>query len=111
MKRWTDSKLMTLVLLAASVVVAPHMVGCAGGYASYTYATIPPPPLRVETYGPPPGVGYAWIQGYWGYSGNSYVWVPGRWDRPPRGRREWRPGRWERDRDRNRDRWNEGQWR
>ncbi len=42
-----------------------------------------PPPLRYERRPPPPGEGYAWVDGYWGDQGGRYVWVPGRWNRPP----------------------------
>jgi hypothetical protein len=42
-----------------------------------------PPVLRVETYGPAPGVGYFWRPGYYGYQTGSYVWVGGIWARPP----------------------------
>jgi hypothetical protein len=42
-----------------------------------------PPPLRYERRPPPPGQGYAWVDGYWGANGGRYVWIPGRWDRPP----------------------------
>ena len=109
MRRWTKNKLAAFALLATSVFATLAMDGCAGGYASYTYATVPPPPIRVETYGPVPGPGYIWIQGYWGYRDNGYFWVPGRWNRPPLGRHEWRPGYWEDQGGRHR--WHEGQWR
>jgi hypothetical protein len=42
-----------------------------------------PPPLRYERRPPPPGQGYAWVDGYWGANGGRYVWIPGRWDRAP----------------------------
>ncbi len=99
MRRWIATG-----LLAGSLIAA----GCAGGYVGYE-ARIPPPPLRVETYGPTPGPGYIWIKGYWGYSGGNYVWQGGRWEQPPRGRRQWEEGRWERRGDRYR--WRDGRWR
>lgn len=99
MRRW-----MVTGLLAGSLIAT----GCAGGYVGYE-ARIPPPPHRVETYGPAPGPGYIWIKGYWGYSGGNYTWQDGRWERPPRGRRQWEDGRWERHGDRYR--WREGRWR
>jgi len=77
-----------------ALMLAGISLSACGGYAAY--ATVPPPPLRVERYGAAPGPGYIWVNGYWGYRGNSYVWVPGSWGRPPRGRREWEEGRWER---------------
>ena len=67
MRRWIATG-----LLAGSLIAT----GCAGGYVGYE-ARIPPPPLRVETYGPAPGPGYIWITGYWGYSGGNYVWQEG----------------------------------
>ena len=84
MRRWIATG-----LLAGSLIAT----GCVGGYVSYE-ARIPPPPLRVETYGPAPG---------------HYVWQVGRWEQPPRGRRQWEDGRWERHGDRYR--WREGRWR
>ena len=99
MRRWIATG-----LLAGSLIAT----GCAGGYVGYE-VRIPPPPLRVETYGPAPGPGYIWIKGYWGYSGGNYVWQGGRWEQPPRGRRQWEDGRWERHGDRYR--WREGRWR
>jgi hypothetical protein len=54
-------------------------VGCGGpGYVAI-YARTAPPPIRVESQGRPPGSGYVWINGYWGYRGNDYVWNAGRW--------------------------------
>jgi hypothetical protein len=89
-------------------LAAITLTGCAGGYVG-AYARTPPPPIRVETYGPAPGPGYIWITGYWGYRSNNYYWVPGRWERPPRGHRRWEDGRWERHGDRYR--WHDGRWR
>ena len=83
------------------------MIGCAGG-AAY-YATVPPPPIRVERYGPAPGVGFVWINGYWGWRGNAYAWVPGYWGRPPHPRAVWVEPRWERYG--GRYRFHEGRWR
>ena len=102
MSRWLARNVLWCGLAAGS------LTGCAGGYVG-VYARTPPPPVRVETYGPAPGPGYLWINGYWGYRGNAYVWNPGRWDRPPRGRRRWEDGRWERHGDRYR--WRDGRWR
>ena len=99
MKRW-----MLFGLVAATLTA----VGCGRGYVG-VYARTAPPPVRVETYGPAPGPGDIWINGYWGYRTNSYVWIPGRWDRPPRGLRRWEDGRWERRGDRYR--WQDGRWR
>ena len=85
------------------------LVGCGGyGYNGY-YVSSPPPPLRYEAYGRPPGAGYVWINGYWGYRSNNYFWTAGRWERPPRGHRRWEDGRWEHRGDRYY--WREGHWR
>ena len=100
MKHWMLLGVMGGVLTA---------VGCGGpGYLGI-YARTAPPPIRVESYGPAPGPGYVWINGYWGYRGNDYVWNAGRWERPPRGRRRWEDGRWEHRG--NRYVWHEGRWR
>lgn len=84
------------------------LAGCAGGGYAF-YATAPPPAIRVEQRGVAPGVGFVWIDGYWGYSGGRYAWVPGRWDRPPRGHSRWEAGRWERRH--GRYEYREGRWR
>ena len=91
-------------LMAATLGVE----GCAVRYSG-VYATIPPPAIQVETYGPAPGQGFIWIQGYWGWTNNAYVWVPGRWDRIPPGRHRWEPGHWVRHD--NRYYWRDGRWR
>jgi hypothetical protein len=100
MKRW-----MLFGVVAATLTT----VACGGpGYVGF-YARTAPPPIRVESYGPAPGPGYVWINGYWGYRGNNYTWVGGRWERPPRGRHRWEAGRWEHHGDRYQ--WREGRWR
>jgi hypothetical protein len=99
MKRW-----LLVTVMAATLTTA----GCGPGYVGI-YARTAPPPIRVETYGPAPGPGYLWINGYWGFRGNDYYWVSGRWERPPRGHRRWEDGRWERRG--GRYQWREGRWR
>ena len=47
------------------------------------YIGTPPPPLRYERRGPPPGAGFVWVSGYWAPNGHHYRWVPGRWERAP----------------------------
>ena len=54
----------------------------------------PPPPPRAEVQPPQPGPGYAWVPGYWTWSGNAWAWVPGRWERPPERTATWIPGQW-----------------
>lgn len=105
MRRWT---------LIAVIVAAFGLGGCAArggvrGGGVGIYATVPPPPLRVESYGRAPGPGYGYIQGYWGWQGGNHAWVPGRWERIPPGRRRWEPGRWTRNG--NRYYWRDGRWR
>jgi len=99
MKRW-----MPLAVIAAALTAA----SCGPGYVGI-YARTAPPPIRVETYGPAPGPGYVWMNGYWSYRDNNYSWVSGRWEHPPRGQRRWEDGRWERRGDRYQ--WREGRWR
>lgn len=88
--------------------LASTLVGCGGG-AGYYYASTPPPPLRREVVGVAPGPGYVWINGYWGWRGNSYTWVQGYYARPPRRGARWEEPRWEHDRGRYRFR--QGHWR
>jgi hypothetical protein len=99
MKRWILTAFLGSLLMLG---------GCAGARIG-VYARTAPPPLRIETYGPPPGPMYVWIGGYWAWRTGTYVWVPGRWAVPPRGRRAWVPGRWDRRGDRYI--WRDGRWR
>jgi hypothetical protein len=85
---------------------AMTMAGCSAGVY---YATVPPPAVRVEAFGPAPGPGYVWINGYWGWGGSAYAWVPGRYVRPPRARAVWVAPRWESRG--GRYRFHEGRWR
>jgi hypothetical protein len=62
-------------LAAALAIPTVAQVGIYIGHA--------PPPLREEVRPAMPGVGYAWVDGYWGWQGNRYVWINGRWDHPP----------------------------
>ena len=88
------------------LVAALTLGGCVARVG--VYARYAPPPIRVETYGPAPGPGYAWINGYWGWRTNNYYWNTGRWERAPRGRR-WEDGRWEHRS--NGYGWRDGRWR
>ena len=56
---------------------------------------VEPPPVRIERPGPPPAVGYLWIDGFWNWSGGRHVWIPGRWEARRPGY-HWEPHRWER---------------
>src|SRR5262249_28548 len=79
--------------LLISALAATMMTGCGVGVGYY--AAVPPPPIRVETYGPAPGAGYIWTNGYWDYRGGNCASVGGRWQRPPRARAVWVEPRWE----------------
>jgi hypothetical protein len=72
---------MKMKWLAGALVVASLSAPAFGQISVYLGST--PPPLRYERRPPPPGEGFAWINGYWGNDGRRYVWVPGRWDHPP----------------------------
>lgn len=41
-----------------------------------------------------PGSDYAWVNGYWLWSGDTYIWVPGYWDEPPEPEHVYIPGYW-----------------
>jgi hypothetical protein len=84
---------MKRVLVAALFLGSLSLAGCASSGRAY-YVSAPPPPLRYEVRGVPPGAGYAWRDGYWVLRGGSYGWVPGHWMVPPRGRSVWVPGYW-----------------
>ena len=49
----------------------------------------PPPEVVVGS----PGPAYAWVPGYWSWSG-SWVWVGGRWVLPPHPGGVWVSGHW-----------------
>ena len=66
------------------------------GYSSTVYVTSPPPQPMYEMMGPPPAVGYVWIDGYWLWQYNRYVWIGGRWEAPRAGY-HWVPHTWQRD--------------
>lgn len=115
---------MTVLKLGVAATAAVLLAGCVavpvqtydrpydrsyGRYESESIMVAPPGP-RYEYIGPPPVVGYFWIDGYWGWSGGRHVWVPGRWEEPRRGY-TWVPHRWDRDGDRWREspgRWERG---
>jgi hypothetical protein len=89
-------------------VWAPGFWAARGAPAVAPISLAPPPP-RVETYGPAPGIGYYWTPGYYAYRGDNYSWIEGSWARPPReglgwvdaryvnngGRYYFQPGRWD----------------
>jgi hypothetical protein len=93
------------------LAIAFMALSTVGSAASLRYyAPVPPPPLRVESYGVAPGPGLTWVGGYWGWQDGRYAWVPGSWRRPPHARSVWAPGYWEHRRD-GRYGFHEGRWR
>src|SRR3569832_1910013 len=81
--RYTAARLVAISMLALA------LGGCvvASGPAPHRYyagpaVVVAPPPVRVETYGPPPERGYIWASGYWRWEGGQRVGVPGRGGRP-----------------------------
>ncbi len=43
------------------------------------YVSNQPPPLQAEYPPPAPGPGYAWISGYWDWTGYEWNWIGGYW--------------------------------
>jgi len=96
-------------LLAGVLVAAGMMSACATRPYAYGYVEAPPPVPAYRAYGPPPGPGYVWADGFYDRRGGSWVWSPGRWARPPYAHARWVPSRWERH---GHDwRYREGRWR
>ncbi|HWE99712.1 MAG TPA: YXWGXW repeat-containing protein [Caulobacteraceae bacterium] len=60
------------------------------------YARYAPPPIPTYDQPPPPGEGYMWTPGYWGWTDadEDYYWVPGVWVMPPDPGLYWTPGYW-----------------
>ena len=67
------TKLIVLMLLVTGAVFAGISIGVRIGA---------PPPIRVEVQTASPGVGYAWVGGYWYPVGSRYTWHAGYWTRP-----------------------------
>lgn len=115
MKTQTDASVLSIPLalllttLLSGCVVAPagpYYDSYGRSYDSEVIITAPPAP-RLEYPGPPPTVGYLWMDGYWAWGGRRYDWRPGHWEAPRRGY-TWVPRRWEHDG----DRWHQygGRW-
>jgi hypothetical protein len=86
-----DRRLVRIGLFFALSLVLFTVLGC------YTAVVrVPPPPPRVETYGPAPYPDAVWVPGHWMYRGGEWVWIPGHWERRPRSGAVWVPGHWER---------------
>lgn len=90
-------------LLALLGILAVLSADCFVGYPR-----VGPPALRAEIRVGPPGPGYVWISGYWGWGGGGYHWHSGHWARARHGR-AWVDGRWERHG--RRWVWRRGHWR
>jgi len=83
-------KIYTVVLAALLFVGLSHTSSFAQVGISIGIA---PPPIPIYTQPYPPGPGYIWTPGYWGYD-SGYYWVPGAWILPPRIGFLWTPGYW-----------------
>src|SRR4051812_20586670 len=74
----------TCSTLSGCVVGRPDYVEAGGTYPAadpyaevYVNAEPPAPVAEYRAY--PPGPGYAWIDGYWDWSGYDWYWVRGYW--------------------------------
>jgi hypothetical protein len=87
------TKLLALVLLAATAIPAFSGVLVGVGYArfpvGYYVAPPPPPPVAYAAPAPYPAPGYTWVAGYYYPVGPRYVWHAGYWARPPFARAYW----------------------
>jgi hypothetical protein len=68
----------------------------------------PPPAIVYEEPGPPPSVGFVWVDGYWAPAGHRYKWVRGHWERPPFEGAYWSHPHY--DHYREGWQWHEGHW-
>lgn len=84
------------------------LAGCAGT-ALGVFATLAPPPARVEAYVAPPGQGFFWINERWTWRDAAWAWMPGHRERIPLHRHRWEEGRGVRRG--SRYYWHEGRWR
>jgi hypothetical protein len=103
------------LLMSSTILSAQFSIGVRIGQ--------PPPPRVVRVQPRSPGPGYVWVDGYWYPNRGRYVWHNGYWTRPPYEGTRWvgphhdgtmfYEGYWEGDRgkyghdhkwDRNRDR-------
>lgn len=96
-------------LVAAIVAASALAVPAYAGVSVSVEIGIPmaPPTLVYERVPPPPGVGYVWTPGYWGWTGERYIWVHGRYIHGRPGY-VWHPEHWQR----RGDRWHfmHGRW-
>lgn len=90
--RALGATLLASALLLGGCVVAPAPVAVD---EPPVYATVAPPPPRVEVVPAVPYAGAVWVGGYWNWARGRHVWVPGHYVRPNPGHR-WQPRHWER---------------
>lgn len=84
-------------LIGCALALALATSACFGSYYvenDEVYTTVAPPPLRHEVVVAAPGPGYAWIPGYWYWTGRDYVWSNGYWGRPPAPHQVWVRSGW-----------------
>src|SRR5215831_8042239 len=67
------------VVRATPAPVAVSGEAYAGGDYATAYPTVPPPQPIVEYRPQPPGWGYAWVDGYWDWTGYDWSWNSGYW--------------------------------
>lgn len=84
--------LLATALMVGTLGLGGCVVAPVDGYYGEAVPMAPPPPM-VEHVGPPPVIGYVWIDGYWRWGGSRYAWVPGYWSAPRPGY-AWEPHRW-----------------
>ena len=92
--RWLKSA--AAVGLTLSVALGGCVVEPARVRVAVPIVTIAPPAPIVETYGPPPAVGYVWAGGYWNWVEGRHVWFGGHWEGPRPGYR-WVAHAWVRE--------------
>jgi hypothetical protein len=66
-------------LWMATLVGLGFALSALPGSAQYVYAQYGPPAAVYETVPVSPGVGYAWVGGYYEWNGGHYVWRRGYW--------------------------------
>lgn len=92
-------------LVAFGLVLAPM---AASAQQTVVITNLPPPAPLAETPTASPGANFAWVPGFWAWSGTQHAWTAGHWERPPQPAQTWEAPRWERDGARYRFR--QGRW-
>jgi WXXGXW repeat (2 copies) len=95
------TRLLVVVLLAATSLAARPHVFVGAGAVSYVLGSPPPvayiapPVVPMLTYiAPIPGRGYVWVAGYWYPAGSQWYWHSGYWARLPYPGAYWVPPRY-----------------